>query len=167
MARFAYGRTRMKRSAGVIVTLALVVGASALARAQGAASYNDCFGEDNERRISGCTALIESGLVANQAEIAGIYSRRALAFSLKGDYGTAIRDYDVAIQMQPNFAVALNNRAWAYFRWGKAAVGLPDVEQSLRLDPTAGHSLDTRAHIRQVQGDLKGALADYKKAMYF
>jgi tetratricopeptide (TPR) repeat protein len=162
----------MKRNAGAIATLTLiavtlVAGSSTLAGAQGAASYNDCFGEDNERRISGCTSLIESGLVANQAEIAGIYSRRALAYSLKGEYATAIRDYDAAIQMQPNFAVALNNRAWAYFRWGKAAAGLPDVEESLRLDPTAGHSLDTRAHIRQIQGDLKGALADYKKAMYF
>jgi tetratricopeptide (TPR) repeat protein len=157
----------MKRRAGLIATLALLVGTAALAHAQGSANYNDCFGEDNERRISGCTALIESGLIANQTEIASIYSRRALAFSLKGEYATAIRDYDVAIQMQPNFAVALNNRAWAYFRWGKAAAGLPDVEESLRLDPTAGHSLDTRAHIRQVQGDLKGALTDYKKAMYF
>jgi tetratricopeptide (TPR) repeat protein len=167
MARFADGRTRMKRSAGLIATIGLIASAAAMAHAQDSASYADCFGKDNERRISGCTALIESGIVANQPEIAGIYSARALAFSLKGEYANAIRDYDVAIQMQPNFPVALNNRAWAYFRWGKATVGLPDVEQSLRLDPTAGHSLDTRAHIRQVQGDLKGALADYKKAMYF
>ncbi len=158
----------MKRSAGLVATLALlIVGVAAPARAQDAASQVDCFGQDNERRISGCTALIESGIVANQAQIADIYARRALAYSLRGEYGTAIRDYDIAIQMQPNFAVALNNRAWAYFRWGKAAVGLPDVEESLRLDPTAGHSLDTRAHIRQVMGDPKGALADYRKAMYF
>jgi tetratricopeptide (TPR) repeat protein len=92
---------------------------------------------------------------------------RALGYSLKGEYATAIRDYDVAIQMQPNFAVALNNRAWAYFRWGKAASGLSDVEESLRLEPTAAHTLDTRAHIRQVMGDPKGALSDYTKAMYF
>ena len=67
--------------------------------------------------------------------------------------------------MQPNFAVALNNRAWAYFRWGKAASGLSDVEASLRLEPTAAHTLDTRTHIRQVMGVPKGALGDYTKAM--
>jgi tetratricopeptide (TPR) repeat protein len=158
----------MKRSAGLIATLALlIVSVAAPARAQDAASQLDCFGKDNERRISGCTALIEGGIIANQGQLAGIYAMRALAYSLKGEYGTAIRDYDVAIQMQPNFAVALNNRAWAYFRWGRAASGLPDVEESLRLEPTAGHTLDTRAHIRQTMGDPKGALSDYTKAMYF
>jgi tetratricopeptide (TPR) repeat protein len=157
----------MKR-AGLVATLALMIaGAASVAHAQETASQLDCFGKDNERRISGCTALIEGGVVANQAQLASIYAMRALAFSLKGEYGTAIRDYDVAIQMQPNFAVALNNRAWAYFRWGKAATGLPDVEESLRLEPAAGHTLDTRAHIRQAMGDPKGALSDYTKAMYF
>jgi tetratricopeptide (TPR) repeat protein len=99
--------------------------------------------------------------------MSAIYAMRALAYSLKGEYGTAIKDYDVAIQMQPNFAVALNNRAWAYFRWGKAETGLPDVEKSLRLAPTAAHSLDTRAHIKQVMGEPKLALRDYTQAMYF
>jgi tetratricopeptide (TPR) repeat protein len=163
----------MKRRAGLVATLALIiVGATVPARAQDAASEvdrasRDCFGKDNERRISGCTALIEGGIIANQGQLASIYAMRALAFSLKGEYGTAIRDYDVAIQMQPDFSVALNNRAWAYFRWGKAATGLPDVEESLRLEPTAGHTLDTRAHIRQTLGDPKGALSDYTKAMSF
>jgi tetratricopeptide (TPR) repeat protein len=90
---------------------------------------------------------------------------RALAYSLKGRYDTAIRDYDAAIAMKPDFAVALNNRAWAYFRWGRAATGLPDVERSLRLSPTSAHALDTRAHIRQALGDPQGALSDYNSAM--
>ena len=60
---------------------------------------------------------------------------RALAYSLKGSYDRAVPDYDEAIRMKPDFAVALNNRAWAYFRWGKPAQGLPDVEKSLELQP--------------------------------
>jgi tetratricopeptide (TPR) repeat protein len=92
---------------------------------------------------------------------------RALAYSLQGRYEIAIRDYDTAIHMRPDFAVALNNRAWAYFRWGKAATGLPDVEQSLLLSPTSEHTLDTRAHIRQAMGNPQGALADYKAAMTY
>jgi hypothetical protein len=68
--------------------------------------------------------------------------------------------------MRPDFAVALNNRAWAYFRWGKAATGLPDVERSLELSPTSAHALDTRAHIRQALGQPELALRDYDKAMW-
>jgi tetratricopeptide (TPR) repeat protein len=155
----------MRRGAAWVATLALIAAVAALAHADDA-SQIDCFGKDNERRIEGCTALIEGGGMSGP-QLASIYAMRALAYSLKGDYPTAIRDYDAAIQMVPNFAVALNNRAWAYFRWGKAAEGLPDVEESLRLEPTAAYSLDTRAHIRQVMGDPKAALNDYTRAMYF
>jgi tetratricopeptide (TPR) repeat protein len=137
--------------------------AASPARAEAAA---DCFGEDVERRIDGCTALIERR-DQSVADLSYAYAMRALAYSLKGRYDTAVRDYDMAISMKPDFAVALNNRAWAYFRWGKAATGLPDVEKSLELSPTSPHALDTRAHIRQALGDPKAALQDYDKAMWY
>jgi tetratricopeptide (TPR) repeat protein len=124
----------------------------------------DCFSEDNERRFSGCTAIIESPS-ATEAERAQAYSMRALALSLKQDYGRAIEDYDAAIAINPNFAVALNNRAWAYFKWGRGSEGLGDVERSLRLNPTSEHTWDTRAHIRQSQGNHSGAFTDYQQAM--
>jgi tetratricopeptide (TPR) repeat protein len=126
----------------------------------------DCFSEDIDRRIEGCTALIERR-DNSVADLSMAYAMRALAFSLKGRYDTAVRDYDAAISMKPDFAVALNNRAWAYFRWGKPETGLPDVEKSLELSPTSPHALDTRAHIRQAMGDPKGALQDYDKAVWF
>jgi tetratricopeptide (TPR) repeat protein len=153
----------MKRTAALLATLALI---ATFAAPVSADDMVNCLGDDNERRITGCSALIERGGLS-KGELSEIYARRALAYSLRGQYQTAIRDYDVAIEMQPNYAIALNNRAWAYFRWGKAATGLPDVEKSLQLAPTAAHSLDTRAHIRQAMGDPKGALNDYTKAMYF
>ncbi len=90
---------------------------------------------------------------------------RALGYSLKGEYERAIKDYDAAIKIVPDFAVALNNRAWAYFRSGRGSQGLADVEKSLRLNPLSEHTWDTRAHIRQVMGNFQGALADYEKAI--
>ena len=126
----------------------------------------DCFSEDIERRIEGCTALIERG-EQSLVDLSHVYAMRALAYSLKGRYDTAIRDYDVAIGMQPDFAVALNNRAWAYFRWGKGPMGLADAERSLQLSPTSPNTLDTRAHIYQTLGRLQEALRDYDQAMFF
>jgi tetratricopeptide (TPR) repeat protein len=153
----------MIRLLAVLAVLAILGGPGASpARAEAA---SDCFGEDIERRIEGCTALIERR-DQSSADLSFAYAMRALAYSLKGRYATAIQDYDVAISMKPDFAVALNNRAWAYFRWGKAATGLVDVEKSLQLSPTSPHALDTRAHIRQTLGDPKGALGDYDKAMW-
>ena len=152
----------MKGLLGIFVVLGLAAGFAGSARADAA---TDCFSEDIERRIEGCTALIERR-DESLADLSLAYAMRALAYSLKGHYDTAIRDYDAAIAMRPDFAVALNNRAWAYFRWGRASTGLADVEKSLQLSPASPHALDTRAHIRQALGDPQGALNDYDKAMW-
>lgn len=136
----------------------------ALAGAVTAEIATDCFSEDNERRYAGCTAIIESP-TATLPEKAQAYSMRALSLSLKREYERAIQDYDEAIGLAPNFAVALNNRAWAYFKWGRGAEGLQDVEKSLRINPLSEHTWDTRAHIRQVIGNHAGAFADYEQAV--
>ena len=109
----------MKRSFWLVTGLAVFVALAGTVRADDALN---CFGEDIERRIEGCTALIERRDPAI-GDLSSVYAMRALAYSLKGQYQVAISDYDVAINMRPDFAVALNNRAWAYFRWGKAATG--------------------------------------------
>lgn len=152
----------MRRWALAIVSVL----AAAPVFASDAMNEHDCFSSDNERRIIGCTELIEQSGLPEQM-LSSAYAMRALGYSLKGLYDTAIRDYDEAIRLDPDFAVALNNRAWAYFKSGRAANGLPDVERSLGLQPTSPHAYDTRAHIRQVTGDSDGALKDYESAMRF
>jgi hypothetical protein len=126
----------------------------------------DCLSEDNERRISGCSALISTpGLLPEQLSLA--YGLRALAYSLKLKYDQALADYDKAIDLNPDFAVALNNRAWLYYKTGRLADGVADIEHALRLAPTSPYALDTRAHIRQLQGATREAVADYESAMRF
>ena len=127
---------------------------------------HDCFSSDNERRITGCTELIERSGISGQL-LGSAYAMRALGYSLKGLYDTAFRDSAEAIRLVPDFAVALNNRAWAYFKSGRPQSGQPDVERSLQLQPTSPHAYDTRAHIRQALGDPDGALRDYDAAMHF
>ena len=155
--------TSKTRIVALAAMLLLAGGAPSVGRADSAA---DCFGEDIERRIEGCTALIEGG-DTRSSDLSLAYAMRALAYSLKGVYDRAIPDYDEAIRMKPDFAVALNNRAWAYYRWGKPEQGLPDVEKSLEYSPASAHSLDTRAHIRQAMGDPEAALRDYDRAMWY
>ena len=155
-------RRPLSTAIALLLTLFLLSIGSAPVRAD---SASDCFSEDIERRISGCTALIEEGDKGGGVDLSLAYAMRALAYSLKGQYETAIQDYDTAIGMRPDFAVALNNRAWAYYKWGRGAEGLSDVEQSLRLNPLSEHTWDTRGHIRQKLGNHDGALTDYQQAM--
>ena len=153
----------MRRWPLILCVLALV-GASSFAGA--AEDANDCDSPETEKRIQACTELIETPGVSPTRR-ATAFANRALAYSLRGQYETAIRDYDAAIAMFPEFAVALNNRAWAYFKSGKLAPATTDVERSLALDPVSPHTLDTRAHVAQWQGNEANALRDYDAAMVF
>lgn len=142
---------------GLVLVIAMVCPA-------GAEEATDCLSEDWERRIAGCTAIIENP-ATKSPERAQAYSLRALSLSLKGAYEDAIGDYGEAIAIIPDFAVALNNRAWAYYKWGRGAQGLADVEKSLQLNALSEHTWDTRAHIRQTMGNFTAAFADYEQAV--
>jgi TonB family protein len=69
------------------------------------------------------------------------------------------------IRGDPRAAWAYNERAWAYFKMGNAAQGLPDVEKSLELDPNLARALDTRAHIFEALGRREEAVADFRRAL--
>ncbi len=150
-----------KHFRSAVAAIAILLAGLLVAQAELA---TDCFSDDNERRISGCTTIIE-GSGFTPADKSQAYAMRALALSLKGLYPRAIDDYDAAIRLVPDFAVALNNRAWAYFKWGQGPKGLPDVEKSMQLNPMSEHTWDTRAHIRQVMGRHEDAFQDYEQAV--
>lgn len=151
------------RIAALIVSALLAITTLASAKAD-QLSNHDCFGKDSMRRITGCTELLQQpGLDAATKSMA--LATRALALSLLGRYAEAIRDYDGALAIVPNYPIALNNRAWAKFKTGRVDEAEPDVEKSLRLDRSSPHAHDTRAHVRQWQGRTKEALHDYRIAM--
>jgi tetratricopeptide (TPR) repeat protein len=125
----------------------------------------ECLDEpQSTRRAEACTAVIDNPIFDNWTR-ARAYAMRALSHSLTTDYDAAIRDYDEAIRLRPDFAVALNNRAWAYYKSGRPEQGMGDVEASLRFDPGSAHSYDTRAHISKALGRKQAALIDFKKAL--
>ena len=58
-----------------------------------------------------------------------------------------------------------DGRAWAYFKAGKAAKGLPDVQRALELDPELAAAYDTRGHILEALGRKEEAISDFRKAL--
>ncbi|AHB49877.1 hypothetical protein W911_03185 [Hyphomicrobium nitrativorans NL23] len=146
---------------------ALLTGALlACAMPAGAASTStsECFSQNNERRIAGCTDLIENpNIDAGTKSLA--YAMRALALSLKGKLDESLPDYDRAIELDPGSAMSFNNRAWVKYKLNRLEDGLEDVERSLVLGPASPHAHDTRAHIRQALGERRPALRDYERAM--
>jgi len=142
----------------------LIVLATALSARADALSSHECFANDAVRRIRGCTELLQRKNLDPVTRSTAL-ATRALGLSIIGRYKDAIRDYDKALSIIPNYPVALNNRAWALFKLGRISEAGPDVEQSLKLDPTSPHAYDTRAHVRQAHGQTAAALQDYSRAM--
>ncbi len=143
----------------------LFLGAFIASAAAADNSAADCLSDDNERRIAGCTVIIENPSTT-PLDRSNALAMRGLALSIKGQLDAAIDDYNASLEINPNAPAALNNRAWAYFRAGRGRQGLPDVEQSLLLNPDSEHSWDTRAHIRQMMGNVEGAIRDYEMAIH-
>jgi len=139
----------------------------ALADATSSDVASDCFSDDSLRRIPGCSALLEGGARLSTTERSLAHAMRALAYSLQGQFAAALKDYDEAIRLRPDFDVALNNRAWALFKMKRYAEGMSDVEKALKIAPWSAHAFDTRAHLHQVGGRLRQALQDYILAMRF
>jgi tetratricopeptide (TPR) repeat protein len=146
-----------------LLAILLLVPAGDVGRAE-QGDWSDCLGPDFERRVTGCSRLIE-GTDLTAEERGHAYANRALAHAVRGQHALALSDYDAALAITPDFPVALNNRAWTLFRAGRPEAGRGDVERALALDPLNPHALDTRAHIRQALGDAAGAMADYRLAM--
>jgi tetratricopeptide (TPR) repeat protein len=153
---------RKSIGAGLAATACLV--AAAVTAASASNRVADCFSDNNEQRITGCSELIDTpGLDVATKSLA--YAMRALGLALTGSFNEALPDYDMAIRLDPASAMALNNRAWVLFKLDRLSEGLSDVERSLALAPGSPHAHDTRAHLRQALGDHREALRDYEQAM--
>ena len=69
---------------------------------------------EDEPRIVACTQSINSGKWKGRNQAIN-YLNRGWAYSGKGDYDRAIADYNQAMGLHPNYALAYNNRGLAYY----------------------------------------------------
>src|SRR5436190_15911175 len=65
--------------------------------------------EDPDRRIKGCTQFIEQR-ASEKRSLPAAYVNRGNAYHSRGEYDQAIADYGKAIEINPKYAEAYNNR---------------------------------------------------------
>jgi tetratricopeptide (TPR) repeat protein len=144
--------------------MAIVAATSAMADGQPIAG--GCRDAAPELRVAPCSAVIEAPDTTPAAR-AEAYFLRGLAYWQSGQRERAVRDYDEAIRIAPQFGAALNNRADAYLKLGKASQGVPDIERALQIAPQDPIYNVTRGQIGQTLGDREGAMRDHEAAMAF
>ena len=67
-------------------------------------------------------------------------SHRGYAHAHKGDYDSAISDYNKAIELSPKFAVAYNHRGYAYVHKRDKGHAIADFRKALSLDPNLSNA---------------------------
>lgn len=59
-------------------------------------------------------------------------SRGYYLYAFRGNHAEAIRDYDRAIKLNPNYSYAFNNRGWSWYKEGNTKKALKDINRAKR-----------------------------------
>ncbi|MEE3719197.1 tetratricopeptide repeat protein [Tumidithrix elongata RA019] len=83
----------------------------------------------------------------------------------RGDYRGAIEDFNRAISLNPNNAIAYNYRSLSHSELGDLEEAIQDCNKALEIDPEYALAYFNRAGYRTGKNDLNGALEDYDRAI--
>ena len=126
------------------------------------------FFDQPDRSIAGCTVVIQSQRERG-ASLAAAFMDRGLAYYFKSQFDSAIRDYNIAIEINPVEAAAFYNRGIAYAEKHDYAPAMRDFDNAIALssnDPERrkwAFYNRGEAYMRQEKWDL--AIPDLDRAI--
>ena len=135
------------------------------ARAGDAALPSDCTQSDYPARvIPACTEILNQDPNNSIA-----YFKRGKAYldqrTDTRDLPLATVDLTKAIEIDPKYADAYNQRGIAFRRNGDFARAIADQSKAIEIKPTFARAYNSRGFAYQQQKDYDRALADYSKAI--
>jgi lipoprotein NlpI len=120
---------------------------------------------DFDVAIESFTLAIKAGDLSKE-DLAAAYNNRGIAYGAKGDQDRAIQDYNEAIRLNPNDAVAYNNRGNAYRRdKGDSDHAIQDYDEAIRLNPNYADAYYNRGLAYGAKGDQDRAIQDLNEAI--
>ena len=140
---------------------------NAAASAQAPKGWNRCVGHESpDLVIEGCSEIIEKGQQA-PAILATAHNNRGVAYKVKGDYDLALKDYDQAIQLNPNAASHYNNRGIIYSIKHDYDRAIADYDEAIWLKSDYVAAFYNRALTYADKGDYGRALSDFEVVLKF
>ena len=123
----------MKRLIGSLVIMFCAFSAiPALAAAADDAAKACAGGDPNpDKRIAACGKVLATN-PKQDAKIAWVFKARGNAYFSKGDLDKAVKDYDIAIRLDPRDSTALANRGTMHMSQGEGALALADYNGALQ-----------------------------------
>ena len=152
----------------VVVSTVLLLAPIYPAWAQTDKQIGWCNGRENaapEASISGCSAMIQSGKYTGE-ELASVFNNRGIAHFKNGEFEMAVRDYDQAIRLSPNFFNALSGRCWNQAIVGRdLAAAVADCNRALAINPTITSTRGSRGFAYLKLDNYGAAIADFDAAL--
>ena len=89
----------------------------------------------------------------------------AYAAAEKGDHDTAIQEYTLALEKDPNRPIAYNNRGNSYHDLKQYERAIQDYDKAIELDPNYALAYNNRGTSYNSQGKYEQAIKDYTKVI--
>jgi tetratricopeptide (TPR) repeat protein len=93
------------------------------------------------------------------------YNNRGIAYQNKGNIDQAVLDYNKAIEINSNYALAYNNRGLAYQNKGNLDQAILDYNKAIEINSNYALAYNNRGLAYQDKGNIDQALLDYNKAI--
>jgi tetratricopeptide (TPR) repeat protein len=92
------------------------------------------------------------------------YYRQGRDLSEQENFAAAVEAFNVALQIDPTHALALNARGYAQLRLRNYQGAIDDCSQAIRLNPSYANAYLNRSVAKRAAGDLAGAREDLHRA---
>ncbi|MDC3046852.1 tetratricopeptide repeat protein [Prochlorococcus sp. AH-736-A21] len=96
------------------------------------------------------------------AESANFYDKQGFKEWSNNNFSAAIRNYNKAIEIEPNNALFYGKRGNSYYQFGDFYKAISDYNKSLQLNPNDKEVFLFRGMAKQKIGFIKGACSDWK-----
>jgi tetratricopeptide (TPR) repeat protein len=119
--------------------------------------------------IDNCPMMIahiathSSNLPIPTTNLAEDYNYQGIAKFELGDSQGAIVDFDRAIRIDPQDAIAYYNRGLAKFELGDNQGAIVDFDRVIAIDPQDAEAYSNRGAVKLALGNKQGAIADLTK----
>jgi tetratricopeptide (TPR) repeat protein len=96
---------------------------------------------------------------------AGAYFGRGIAYANLGNYQQAIKDFNKAIELEPDDAYAYNHRGSTYSDLGNYQQAIKDFNKAIELKPDYSYAYNNRGIAYAALGNYQQAIKDFNKAI--
>lgn len=93
------------------------------------------------------------------------WHQQAHELMVKGNSAEAMKFIHKALEVNPDNANILSDRAVMYIHLGKTNLAIIDFDACIKLEPNRAYHYSSRAFVKAKLKDIKGAREDYQKAI--